>query len=200
VSRATNSAATARRRADDKDAADVESFADHEIITPRHNLTRHAKRVRTGVDLDMDAIARAEAAVADIAHQFADWMTDECERLAEARSDWKQQTDPLTRNVLYRAAHDIRGQAETLGHPQAGLAADSLCRLLDMSDLVPVPLVDQHVDAIRAIVREASRPDASLVAQTLVAALMQSVADHLAEPGQRLERIDSPSLQMSGGH
>ena len=44
-------------------------------------------------------------------------------------------------------------------------AADSLCRLLEHTpDLATIPLaiVDQHVDAVRAIVREYARSDIAL--------------------------------------
>ncbi len=35
------------------------------------------------------------------------------------------------REALFRAAHDIKGQAATLGFPLAAAVADSLCRLIE---------------------------------------------------------------------
>jgi hypothetical protein len=61
---------------------------------------------------------------------------------------------------MHRMAHDIRGQATTLGFPLAARVGASLCRLLeespptDLHDGAFTQLIDQHVDAIRAIVRE----------------------------------------------
>ena len=67
-----------------------------------------------------------------------------------------------THAELFRAAHDIKGEAATFGYPAVVGAADSLCRLLehtpDMSR-IPLTLVEQHVDAVRAIAREYARAD-----------------------------------------
>ena len=77
---------------------------------------------------------------------------------------------PGNRDVLFRAAHDMKGQAATFGFPQVAPVADSLCRLIEHTpdlDRIPYPLIDQHVDAVRAIIREHSRPDAAATAEAL---------------------------------
>jgi chemotaxis protein histidine kinase CheA len=83
---------------------------------------------------------------------------------------------------LFRAAHDIKGEAETFGFPYAGHVADSLCRLIEHSpDLtrIPIALVDQHVDAVRAIIREAQSKDAEKIVTKLVTRLRQVTDDFL---------------------
>ncbi len=58
------------------------------------------------------------------------------------------------------SAHDVKGDSGTFGFPPWPPAADSLCRLLEHTpDLsrIPLAIVDQHVDAVRAIVREYAR-------------------------------------------
>ncbi|WP_204308282.1 Hpt domain-containing protein, partial [Klebsiella oxytoca] len=65
-----------------------------------------------------------------------------------------------TRAELFSAAHDIKGEAATFGYPLAARAADSLSLLLQAVDdpqNVPWALASQHVDAIRAIVRETAK-------------------------------------------
>jgi len=50
-----------------------------------------------------------------------------------------------------------------LGYPGLTIPAESLCRLIEhIRDMnrIPIALVDQHVDAIRAIIREGNRPEA----------------------------------------
>jgi HPt (histidine-containing phosphotransfer) domain-containing protein len=88
-----------------------------------------------------------------------------------------------TRVALFRAAHDIKGEAATFGYPWSAQAAASLCRLLDNTphtSSVPLALIDQHVDAIRAIVRENARPDVAERASVLTAHLRQA-ADEFIE-------------------
>jgi chemotaxis protein histidine kinase CheA len=161
------------------DEADITAFADHEVIVPRHNLKRHARRMAAGVEIDLEAIERAEAAMGDIVTEFAGWMQTDCERLETNRASFLRDPGPKTRDALYRASHDLRGQAATFGFPHAGSAADSLCRLLDGLADPPAILIDQHVAAIRAIVREAGRPQSPDIAQRLVEALSSGVKEAL---------------------
>jgi chemotaxis protein histidine kinase CheA len=122
-------------------------------------LKARAVVIEDGPDIiDEQAVRRAERALDAIAHNFGHWMGEEVARLDEARlaARRRPQDEPL-RAALYRRAHDIKGQGVTLGFPVAARAAASLCTLMDT---VPWPaidfrLVDQHVDAVLAIVREA---------------------------------------------
>src|ERR1043165_7939740 len=89
----------------------------------------------------------------------------------------------LPREALFRAAHDIKGQAATLGFPLVAAVAESLCRLLEETHdprRIPLDLVDQHVDAVRAIFREHGRARAEVVAEALTRRLRQVCDDFLA--------------------
>jgi chemotaxis protein histidine kinase CheA len=75
-----------------------------------------------------------------------------------------------THEALFHSAHDIKGEAATFGYPWVAAIADSLCRLIEHTpDMMRIPLmlVDQHVDAVRAMVRESARPDIATIADTL---------------------------------
>ena len=70
-------------------------------------------------------------------------------------------------------------------------AADSLCRLIEHSPeltKIPLTIIDQHVDAIRAIVREHEREDIAKIAGSLNAEL-RAVTDEflVAENANRPE-------------
>ena len=99
------------------------------------------------------------------------------------------------RDDLFHAAHDIKGEAATFGFPYAGEAANSLCRLIEHTPdaaRVPLDLIDQHVDAIRAIIREKARPDADEVAQRLTRKLREVTEEFLRrENPDRLDEIES---------
>jgi len=99
-----------------------------------------------------------------------------------------------THEALFHAAHDIKGQAATFGYADAAGVADSLCRLVEhMPDMtrIPVGLVDQHVDAVRAIVREHSQPHAAAMAQALTKGLREITDELLArENSHRPDYLD----------
>ena len=102
-------------------------------------------------------------------------MHDECARLDAARRKVRDNgLSRQTRQELFLAAHDVKGDSGTLGYPEVAAAADSLCRLLEHTpDLTKIPLaiVDQHVDAVRAIVREHGRADIAAIAAALTGKL-----------------------------
>lgn len=179
---------------------DVITYGDHEIITPDTSGMR--KLVRQASAGDDDPVARAEAALAQISNEFTDWMHEECERLDNARRRVKE--TGLTRDTkqeLFLSAHDVKGDSGTLGYPAVAPAADSLCRLLEHTpDLsrIPMSIIDQHVDAVRAIVREYSRSDIADIAKTLTGRLRQVTDEFLAAENRHrpevLKVITSPML------
>ena len=185
------------RRKDDTPS--VATYADHEVITPPHELR---KAVAPAADGDEDPVARAEAALAELSGEFAVWMDAECERLEAARQHVKRDGfSKVMHDALFRAAHDIKGEAGTFGFPAVVGATESLCRLIEHTpdmQRIPLTLVDQHVDAIRAVVREYARPDL-LDAATALTRRLREVTDEFlkAENSFRpdyLENIFAPPL------
>ena len=85
-----------------------------------------------------------------------------------------------THDALFRAAHDIKGEAATFGYPAIGIVAHCLCRLLehtpDMTH-IPLALVEQHVDAIRAIVARTRRVPISRIVVDALTRRLREVTD-----------------------
>ncbi len=180
----------------------VATFADYEIITPPNTLRRTLSTVPDGEAAD-DPVAQAEAALANLSSKFAAWMDAESVRLDAARQAVKAGGfTKATRDALFHAAHDIKGHAATFGYPTVGEVAKSLCRLIEQTgDLlrIPLALVDQHVDAVGAIVRESAGPDSTPIAEALAVRLREVTEDFLArENGKQadhhLDDILGPAL------
>ena len=177
----------------------VQTFATHQVIT-QPNPLRGA--LRLGGDDHDDPIARAEQALAELSSEFRDWMAIECQRLADAYVNVQQHGfTKTTREELFRASHDIKGEAATFGYPTAAAAADSLCRIIEHApDLTKVPteLIDNHVKAIQAIVREHARIDKFGVQQELSRRLRAVADEYLAavnhDRPEHLEAILAPSI------
>jgi chemotaxis protein histidine kinase CheA len=172
------------------DLTAVKHFSDHEVITPPNKLQG---AVSQAIDGD-DPVARAEAALAQLSSEFSSWMNAECEQLDRARRTVREHgMAALQREALFRAAHDIKGQAATLGFPLVAAVAESLCRLLDEAhdpQRIPLDLVDQHVDAVRAIIREHGRPQAEAIAARLTGTLRQVCEEFLASQQPQASHLD----------
>lgn len=195
--------ATGKGRMNQKEnPAAVSTFADHEVIVPPNKLKKAVEKVKPGAKVDFDPVARAEAALAELADDFSVWMDQECVRLDEARNAVKASgITPGNRDVLFRAAHDIKGQAATFGFPLVAPVADSLCRLIEHTPDIarlPLRLIDQHVDAIRAITHKNSRGDSGANAAKLAEKLRHVTDEFLIHENRdrpdTLETILSPTL------
>src|SRR5687768_17746727 len=91
--------------------AAVSTFADHEVIVPPNKLKKAVQKLKPGTKAEFDPVARAEAALAELADDFSVWMEQECTRLDAARNTVKASgVTRGNRDVLFRAAHDIKGQ------------------------------------------------------------------------------------------
>jgi HPt (histidine-containing phosphotransfer) domain-containing protein len=187
--------------ATDKPAAiEIKAFADHHVITQPNPLRKVLRRVAEK-DLD-DPVARAEKALAGLSGEFKNWMTIEADRLSTAYAViLKTGFTDITRAELFRAAHDIKGDAATFGYPSAGAAAESLCRIIEHApdlDRVPPALIAHHINAIQAIVRERTKLDTAQMANELSRQL-RGVADEYLMHANRdrpehLEAILAPSI------
>ncbi len=133
----------------------TEVFADHMVLRPPNRLKERATRIGS-VESQADVVVRAESALQRLSREFDAWMNAELERLEEARRALSDDPGREALASLYRSAHDLRGQAATLGFPLAGEIADGLCSLMERlgETAPPQTIVDKHVASIRAIVRE----------------------------------------------
>ncbi len=186
--------------ANEKRDIEVKAFADHHVITQPNPLRKVLRRVKEK-DLD-DPVARAERALAGLSGEFKNWMTVEADRLSAAHATVLR--DGFTEancQELFRAAHDIKGDAATFGYPSAGAAAESLCRVIEHApELAEVPsnLIAHHINAIQAIVRERTKLDTVAMA-TMLSRKLRGVADEFLMQANRdrpehLEAILAPSL------
>lgn len=119
----------------------------------------------------LSAIEKAEEALQALSVNFNDWMAEEAGVLSSSRDAVRvRPADPKARDKLFEAAHDLKGQAGTLGYPLAAEVCASLCRLLESCGdrcRIPPRLIDQHVDAVCAMVRERAMGEANSVALAL---------------------------------
>lgn len=134
--------------------------------------------------IDADAIAKAEAALKAMSAQFGQWLKDEIVKLDQAQADIRAKGyTPETAEALYFRAHDLKGLGTTYQYPLATRIAGSLCRMMDDVDKrmqAPAAILDAHIDAIRAVVRDEIQTDEHPVGRALAETLEARVAEHLA--------------------
>ncbi|PZO02058.1 MAG: Hpt domain-containing protein [Alphaproteobacteria bacterium] len=152
------------------------------VIRPPNTL-----RMKVGAGfggINADAIAKAEEALKGMSAQFGQWLQDEINKLEAAQAAIRADgLNARTAEALYFRAHDLKGLGSTYEYPLVTRLAGSLCKLLDdpaSRPQVPVRLIDAHVDAIRAVVRDQIQTDEHPTGRILAEALEAEVAAHRA--------------------
>jgi hypothetical protein len=133
--------------------------------------------------LDLAAMQRAEDAMAALESEFGDWIATDVMALADARQRYSETPDAAARGALLRTAHDIKGQAPTFHYPLIARVASSLSRMigeLPSSAVIPLNLVDAHVNAIQVIHKNKMQDTNDRTAQALCAELDARVDEVLA--------------------
>ncbi|WP_237153743.1 Hpt domain-containing protein [Oryzibacter oryziterrae] len=158
-----------------------------EYIEAKNDLRKKVREIRSRSPAD-DPVKRAETALQILSTHFDDWMKDEIEVMSETHKAWlavglRAGTEKQT---FFRAVHDVKGQATTLGFPLASQVAGSLCNILERVDETkpqPAELIAQHVDAVRAIFREKAKDENDRIGSQLSAALIAVAKEYLAVHG-----------------
>jgi len=130
--------------------------------------------------LNPGTVAKAEAALKALSGQFTQWMTDELNKLEDARYAIKTQgMTAETGDKLYTHAHDMKGLGGTYDYPIVTRIAGSLCKLIEEPherQTAPMSLIDAHVDAVKACVRDGIKTVEHPMGLALAEALEAQVA------------------------
>jgi chemotaxis protein histidine kinase CheA len=152
-----------------------------QVIRPPNTLRL---KVGGGFGIDANAIAKAEEALRAMSGQFDQWLQDEITKLDAAQVRIRAEGyNTQTAENLYFRAHDLKGLGATYQYPLVTRLAASLCKLLDDADKrmgAPVMLLDAHIDAIRAVVRDKIQTDDHPTGRVLAQTLEAKVAEHNA--------------------
>jgi hypothetical protein len=133
--------------------------------------------------IDAAAIAKAEEALKAMSAQFGQWLQDEIVKLDQAQTDIRTSGyNARTAEALYFRAHDLKGLGATYQYPLVTRLAGSLCKMMDDPAkrlAAPIALLDAHIDAIKAVVRDQIQTDDHPTGRVLAEALEGRVAQHL---------------------
>nr|WP_321456516.1 Hpt domain-containing protein [uncultured Cohaesibacter sp.] len=156
-------------------------MADYEIIKPKVDLRKKIKVLPNGSGFD--PVAKAEEAMQRLSLNFGNWMRDEVVKL---QYGWEQAKKnglkTENRDNLFRSCHDIKGQAHTMGFPLAGFIAGSMCEIFERIEdpaILPVELLEKHVQAIVAVVKEDARAEDNVIGKQLVEELTSLATEYL---------------------
>lgn len=155
-----------------------------QVIIPPNTLKAKVGSSSGKISLDPDVLKRAEKAMDDLKCEFSDWLAQDIAALSTAHAVFAKNPTPVSAGHLFRAAHDLKGQATTFEYPLIARVAASLAKLMDGMqswDAAPLPLVSAHIDAVTVIHRERIKDISNRIALVLAEELEGRVIKTLAQ-------------------
>ena len=151
----------------------------HQVVHPPNLLK--AKLGGDGI-YDLAAVARAEAALEALKGDYEAQLRDDLAALSAALEAARAEPCEAGAQLeaMRRCAHDVKGQAGTFGYALVTTFAESLEALLrkaDRSDDRHLDLIQTHLDAMSAVVRDGIEGEGGEKGRELGQRLRAAVAD-----------------------
>ncbi len=149
---------------------------DGEIIQPPNNLKSKVSTGGPGA-VDLDAIARAEQAIANLAGDYVNWAKEDLAKLDAAYAELKASdgTDNKAQlDLIFHIAHDMKGQGGSFGYDLMTAIGDKLCRLVEKIEKASAREIDMvrvYTDAMRVVINHELKGDGGAEGKQLLMGL-----------------------------
>lgn len=146
-------------------------------VTPTLIVLPNTLREKTGGSFSARYAHTADQAVGAIAGEFGAVLGEALAALLTARRDLAGVVLTQTNTVeLFKQALELKSMGTLCGYPLITRVASSLCRLLVARETdLPHPLVEAHVDTLRAILHGGTASASDQTAKTLATELEAQV-------------------------
>jgi hypothetical protein len=100
-----------------------------------------------------EAVARAEARIAEIVNGKPDRADDDLARLTATCAAAEKDPENIKQHLddLYACAHELKGMGGNFGYPVVTEIAALLCKYIQQHDPADIRVVGLHVDSLRLV-------------------------------------------------
>ncbi len=131
------------------------------VIPPKDDLRERVVIDGSPNNAYRRAVEAAEAAIEELSAEFDDWLNIELNNLLETLNGIRENGwDTAHGERLFTIAHDLKGQATTLGYPTITEICDTLCNLLEKIpniERLSLNVVEIFVASIKTIIEQCER-------------------------------------------
>jgi len=149
-----------------------------EIINPPNLLKDKVKTGGPGA-VDAATLERADAAVANLADQYLDWVVQDLDRIVKAYEDLKAASEeavPEKLEAIFQISHDIKGQGGSFGYDMMTSVGNQLCRLIEHADATNPKLVEAiavHIETLKLVIAQRIKGNGGKVGEQMLTGLEQ---------------------------
>jgi len=140
-----------------------EKPAQAQVINPPQTLQNKVEKGGPGA-VDLEALAKAEEVIANLADDYLDWVREDLVRLEAAYEQLKNAEGDAAAELenVFQIAHDMKGQGGSFGYDLMTAIGDQLCRLVEKMDKAgprELKMIRVHIDAMRVIITKELKGD-----------------------------------------
>jgi len=140
-----------------------EKPAQAQVINPPQTLQNKVEKGGPGA-VDLEALAKAEEVIANLADDYLDWVREDLERLETAYEQLKNADGDAADALenVFQIAHDMKGQGGSFGYDLMTAIGDQLCRLVEKMDTAgprELKMIRVHIDAMRVTITKELKGD-----------------------------------------
>ena len=149
-----------------------------EIIHPPNLLKAKVKTGGPGA-VDSATLDRAEAAIANLADQYLDWVVQDLDRIGKAYEEYKSaeaEAVPEKLEAIFQVSHDIKGQGGSFGYDMMTSVGNQLCRLIEHVDATNPKLSDAigvHIETMKLVIAQQIKGNGGKVGEQMLTGLEQ---------------------------
>lgn len=135
------------------------------------------------VEISPEALAEAEAALAEMSEDYPDWVSSTIDKLSEQHRNCVDDPDKRKEHFqeIREIAHDMKGQGGTFGYPLISTFSDALYGFADARGKLTddhVEIIKAHVDAMRAVISNRVKGDGGEIGAELTKGLAAAIAKY----------------------
>ncbi|WP_259782507.1 response regulator [Aestuariispira ectoiniformans] len=151
--------------------------------TLRAKLSTGASGDNNEPAFDPALLDAAEAKVADMETDYADWVAESIEKLVQAHHRAIEEMDDASSHleVINKVALDLRGQGGIFGYPLMTQFGKSLYECTEEDTKVTPQLLDlinSHIDLIKVVMNQKIKGDGGKMGQELLQSLFEAKQKH----------------------
>lgn len=129
-----------------------------------------------------DVARNMQKVIAEVSAEFASGIPGELDILDALLKEFRSDRSAEALDKIFRRIHNLRGQGATMGFPLITRIGTSYCKYIverDTAKPVNADLIEQHLQALRVVLRERKAGHGDELASQVAAALEQAVRKEL---------------------
>ncbi len=102
------------------------------VITPPNTLRSKVREGGPGA-VDLAVLERAEAAIADLADSYLEWVEEDLSKIRNAYEVLRANQDDPAKHIeaVFQIAHDMKGQGGSFNYDLMTILGNDLCRFIE---------------------------------------------------------------------